>query len=446
MPSAFNKTRIIVYGFASFFAVVCIGIGIKFSSLAYKCQYHTVEWVPVAKNTTGEFFYDKQSVLRHNGNAVTVPVKHILSLETYQAIAPLLPELTGALYLLDLATIDCNSWTHISLRTTFHTAEGRKLTDTMDNRDKYRIMGYRYIPPNSPIEEIAKAVCPVDGEGTDKTQRTVGIKPRKQIPPWSNPVLWGKLVVYPPQTKTQASFPVKIHKDLPEFTFTVHGEFRNIMEFYPLSVDITDTATQGSIQTLNAKGRFDDTVCSGHDQAEIFFVDLVQFVDLNHDGYLDFRVLCSTGVAGMNWYATYLYKPKLKKFYYHTMLSRLSTVISDSDSQGMKTYVRGGSCDECREYFTITEDDKLILTKVEWTEENRDKLDNRICFKVTGTPFEKVKMYLNRSSLCVDLMFTENFHRNIRKNVKIIEKKRLRGSLDGRARGTLGTPMSKEGG
>ena len=293
------------------------------------------------------------------------------------------------------------------------------------------------------------AICSYDGKLPpayyDRAKRSKVAKPVKPQNPWSNAILWDKLVVYPPQRKTSASFPVKIGKDLPEFTFKLSGEFRNIMEFYPSSVEIADATTQKRIQTLSGKNRFDDRVCGGHDINALFSTDLIQLVDLNHDGYLDFRILCGAGATGLNVYATYLYKPALKQFRYHKTLSQLYTVTLDADSKSLATYYRQGSCYECRGYFTITKDDTLILKKVEWSEEGRDQLDNFVCYKVTGAPYEKVKMYLNKSSLCDDLMVSKYYPSRFYKATKVIGKERLYGSLDGQERGVLGTPMSKEG-
>jgi hypothetical protein len=447
-----STAKIVGFYCGCFCIVVSIAFAFFVSSLETKSEdwssTRSEDWSSVASNYAGQYLYDKQSIEKHPDGTVTVTAKHIISYEWHKMIAT--REIAGAYYATYLDTLDCNKWKYAQLRMTYKTAEGRVLYDTVKDMGGLKKIVYHDISPGSPTEKIAMEVCAKDGKLPpayyDRIQKSKVAKPVKPNDPWSNPVLWDKLVVYPPKTKTQASFPVRIHKDLPELTFTIRGEFKNIMEFYPASVEIADATTEKRIQTLSGKRRFDDTVCEGHDINALFFADLVQFVDLNHDEHLDFRILCGTGATGMNWYATYLYKPKLKQFRYHRMLSRLSAVTQDVDSSGVKTYVRDGWCYECREYFTITKDDRLVLTKVEWTEEGRDELDNPVCHKVTGTPYEKIKMYLNRSSLCVDLMFTENFHRNIRKNVKIIEKKRLRGSLDGRARGTFGTPMSKEGG
>ncbi|HOE18725.1 MAG TPA: hypothetical protein PK344_15065 [Syntrophorhabdaceae bacterium] len=445
-----STAKIVGFYCGCFCIAVSIALAFFVSSLETKSDFvssletKSEDWTSVASNYAGQYLYDKQSIKKHPDGTVTVIAKHIISFEWHKMIAT--REIAGAYYATYLDTLDCNKWQYAQLRMTYKTVEGRVLYDTVNDTGGLKKIVYHDISPGSPTEKIAMEVCAKDGKLPPAYYDSKMAKPVKPKDPWSNPVLWDKLVVYPPQTKTQASFPVRIHKELPEFTFTIHGEFNNTMEFYPLSVEITDSSTQKPIQTLGGKGRFDDTVCEGHDINTLFFADLVQFVDLNHDGYLDFRILCGTGATGMNWYATYLYKPKLKKLCYHWMLSHLPAVTPDPDSKGMKTYVRVGSCDECREYFTITNDDRLVLTKVEWTEEDRDELDNRVCHKVTGTPYEKTKMYLNRSSLCVDLMVTENFQKNIRKKVKVINDERLRGSLDGRARGPLGNPMSKEGG
>ena len=98
-------------------------------------------------------------MVRRQDGAVTVQVKHMISFETYKVMVSVLPGIEGVLYMSSLDTFDCSSWEYISLRMTYKTVEGKILHDTMENRHKYKKIGYRTIPPNTMIEQVAKAVC-----------------------------------------------------------------------------------------------------------------------------------------------------------------------------------------------------------------------------------------------------------------------------------------------
>lgn len=250
-----------------------------------------------------------------------------------------------------------------------------------------------------------------------------------QSSPWSNSKIWKDLT-----SKSRASFSVKINKSLPDYTFTLNGSFKD-QNFHPDNVIIINSKIGKTIQKLNAKGKFDNHG-DGFSGMEFKFADFIQFLDLNSDGYLDLRLLFNTGATGNNWYATYIFDPKVGKYKYHQDLSILSGVKYDNKSKVIKTYWRGGWCEECCEYFKLDKDGRLILNEIQWTEMDRVNTKSG-CLAYTAVP--KNRNY-------VDMGYTfymnyDDFIKNIRKTVKNLKKQELTGSLDGRSRGPLGTPI-----
>lgn len=258
-------------------------------------------------------------------------------------------------------------------------------------------------------------------------------KPVAESFPWSSSLLWQGLLL----SRSHATFSTRINDKIPEMTFTINGNFDG-EEFIPSNIEIRDAASGKIVQTLNAKGRFDN---HGHGFAEInlFFADLVQFIDLNDDGYLDLRLLFEAGATGNNWYATYIYQPLKKRFKYREDLSILSGLTKNPGSNIIKTYWRGGFCWECTEFFRMDSNGRLKLDKIEWSEWHSDDNDEEMgCIKYTGIPKDRNAVYLGYSFYH---MHQSDFGKYVRRNAKIISNEELRGSLDGRPRSAMGTPM-----
>ncbi len=253
---------------------------------------------------------------------------------------------------------------------------------------------------------------------------------------WSNSSIWNSLL----QSKANASFSVKINDMLPTLKFTINGTFKGKFSgeyFYPFNVEIHDTSNGKIIQRLRAKERFDNHG-DGFSEIDFYSANFVQLIDFNSDGYLDLRLLFEAGATGNNWYATYIYEPKTKRFKYHNELSLLSGITFDSASGTINTYWRGGWCAECSEYFRLDKNGRLVLEKITWTEIDMINAETG-CFVYTGLPKNKYAVDLGYKFYNIDY---DDFEKYISERVKILSKEELTGSLDGRRRGPLGTPYN----
>ena len=234
----------------------------------------------------------------------------------------------------------------------------------------------------------------------------------------------------------KVSFTERLSKKGPELRFNMYGKFRN-SALTQGHIEIFNTSNGRQIQKIIINNNFE----SGHFDWDVESFEYngheVQLLDINLDGYLDLRILDNEGATGNNWFATYIYDPRLRKFRYHKALSTLSGVTIDKELKQIKTYWRVGWCWECREYFEMGKDNRLILKKLEWTEIDRIKAKSG-CYKFTGLPRDNTAVGLGNIFYDMD---QSDFEKFIRKKVKIMKKEELYGSLDGRARGVLGTPL-----
>ena len=250
---------------------------------------------------------------------------------------------------------------------------------------------------------------------------------------WSNPQLWKSFDA----NKTHASFSVRINQRLPEFNFIIVGLLKGD-DFYPSHIRITSAADGKLIQELKAKDHFDN-----HGEGwwrNNVFADIIEFVDLNNDGYLDLRVLFEAGATGNNWCATYIYKPAQKKFVFNEDISVLSAVVLGESPGQIKTYWRIGWDRQCREYYQVEKDGRLVLLKLEWTEtEGGEKNEGGRCYKFTAIPLDKYEIHPGFVFFSTE---ESVFSKLVRKHVKIIKREELRGNLDGRDRAPGGIPFN----
>ena len=181
--------------------------------------------------------------------------------------------------------------------------------------------------------------------------------------PWSNNYLWQSFV----NTKSHAIFSAKINDKLSPFKFKIVGQLKNDNRtnpddayFLPSYVEIYDSSKSKAIQKLKAKDKFDD---SGFGWGR-GGCDYVQMVDINFDGYLDLRLFDNAGATGNDWYATYIYKPDLRKFVFSKELSELSDVSVDPKKKQLSSTYHGGIGSSGTEYFKFV-NNKLVSIKYE---------------------------------------------------------------------------------
>jgi hypothetical protein len=259
--------------------------------------------------------------------------------------------------------------------------------------------------------------------------RSNNMASNKSPKPWSNEILWKNLV----ENQSRASFSMKINKNLPKFTFTIHGKFKYSEQpqgnfFHPSYIEIKDSSNTKTIQKIENRGRFDNNGV-GYDQFDFASIGFVYMIDLNQDGYLDLRILYNAGATGNNWYATFLYDPDMGRFKYHKALSLLSAVTVDEKSKLINTYSRNGWCYEFSEYFRLDKNDSMILKKVEWTEIDNSK-EEAGCLKLTAIPRDtKAIDSLGYTFYTTDY---DKFRKMLFKKVKVIKKEKITGSLGGK--------------
>ncbi len=77
------------------------------------------------------------------------------------------------------------------------------------------------------------------------------------------------------------------------------------------------------------------------------------FLDMNFDGYLDFKVNFSTGATGNSWDEFWLFSPKDKQFHYNSELSNLIAATPYPTEKRIEAYHREGM-------------DYQVLSNLEW--------------------------------------------------------------------------------
>lgn len=388
-------------------------------------------WTIAQTDDLSTILYDMRSLRKRKNSLVTILLKEIYSREGHDRLGP---RLGGTLYSLMLMSFDCGSWEKALLKVKYVTMEGTVLYDSEKYKEKGEPDEYTPVYDDTMEEKIANAVCarcPERPRGSVKKRR--GEPPVTEKPSWSPDTLCDGLK----ETGSTASFEVRVSKNLPKYKFTITGAFIKENVFDPTRIDITDTSTDRRVQEIKAGRQFGKGSWSDPEDFNMC-CPTFQFVDLNYDGYLDMRLLIGIGGTGMDWYATYLYNPKSRKYAYHEELSKLSHVTTDPGNKRIISYDRYGYCMECLQHIRILGNGKLKLEKIEWNDPGRDKLDNIICRKVTAVPHEGVTVYLgNESWACFP---DEKEIKSFKKRFRIVSRKLMEGSLDRRERSLLGNP------
>lgn len=86
------------------------------------------------------------------------------------------------------------------------------------------------------------------------------------------------------------------------------------------------------------------------------------YIDMNFDGYCDFRFEIERGATGNSWFLCYLYDPKKELFRYSQELSHLCSPFFDEDLKEIVTYERDWNCKESVSFW-VYRNGKLIRYK-----------------------------------------------------------------------------------
>jgi len=136
-----------------------ISLSFLFFFLVLTANAHSGEWILLGENDTGSFLYDKTSVSKTNDGLIIVDWKLILSTAAAKEAAEALPELNGVLFELYNDSINCRKRTYESKRVQYYNKKGKLIGDSKTNESKYEPIGFRAIPPDTPIERLAGIVC-----------------------------------------------------------------------------------------------------------------------------------------------------------------------------------------------------------------------------------------------------------------------------------------------
>jgi len=142
-------------------AFFCFFCAIQLALFSRQYQYTTEEWVKVGENEDGQMFYEKKSAVRSISGEAMVWEKFIYSRGMYDDLVMLMPNIAGAYYSLILDRIDCRQYEYVTLQVIYGTLEGKTLHDTVVGKmkEKYKLLGYSEIHPDSLIGQLAKEVC-----------------------------------------------------------------------------------------------------------------------------------------------------------------------------------------------------------------------------------------------------------------------------------------------
>lgn len=136
--------------------ITVLSLFLAFLAAAQPCA--AADWAVLGETQWGMVHVDRASVKRF-GPLVSVSSRQMLRPEAAAAVAEALPELSHVAYSVSYDVIDCGKGRYTSTRIVFYDREHRVLHDTADDRGKYREIGPRPIPPDTPIGWLAETVC-----------------------------------------------------------------------------------------------------------------------------------------------------------------------------------------------------------------------------------------------------------------------------------------------
>jgi hypothetical protein len=117
------------------------------------------EWRSLGENNMGQFLYDHNSIFNNESGLIVVNMKNILLPDLTESIEDALPHLKGASFMIMQDEIDCLTRIYQIRWIRYYDQNGKMIHDKELDRTKYRQIGFRPIPPDTPIERLAASVC-----------------------------------------------------------------------------------------------------------------------------------------------------------------------------------------------------------------------------------------------------------------------------------------------
>jgi len=108
----------------------------------------------------GAFFYDHNSIFINKSGLIVVNMKNTFSPDSIESIGNTLPHLKGASFMIMQNEIDCLTGVYQMRWIRYYNKNGKMIYDSEKvDRTKYRLIGFRPIPPDTQIESLAAIVC-----------------------------------------------------------------------------------------------------------------------------------------------------------------------------------------------------------------------------------------------------------------------------------------------
>lgn len=187
------------------------------------------------------------------------------------------------------------------------------------------------------------------------------------------------------KNKTHADRTIKIHDSLPDLHFSIFGKYTSYQSSGYTDSYITPShfeyrlGNSGQLKRMDLKKKMFGGVINRERQ-------IIEFVDINFDGYLDLRIFDNASNI-MCWYQTFLFDPTQKKFIYNAQLSSMPMLTVDSKNKRLYTRWWGGILEQIAARFVIIRN-VLYVERLAVTEQGIQLEDGR--FLTSGEEYKRL--------------------------------------------------------